>query len=533
MSLSVRRLAPVALAVLATACGSTLPLATQRQLENGGGTATGPGGANQFGGQTAATSGAGSAGGPAGSGGSVAGSGSSGGGGASGAAGAGGSTGANGGQVGPGVTAPSRASGPSGTVPGSGALALGGPGVTATTIYVGDQYDPQAATEDSGLGAAGLNPGDVQAETNAVVAYINAHGGVAHRKLAVVWAQISATSNIQQSEQAACNTWTVDNKVFSIPAGVAVWDQCVASAHAIGVTTGDIAQETSATLRQFPADFNLTGMTLDRSERYTIEGIQRQGYFRAGVKVGIVTWDGSDFHYGAGLAASQLAQMGFPNVPVEYISEPQTYGDIGTSSSDVSSAILKFRSEGIDHVLLFDGTAGVFSGAGLTLLFMNAAGSQQYFPEYGLNSTSGLSTVAGDVPSSEIKNSMAIGWIPSLDLNSADFSAYPESAEAKTCLQIMAAAGQTASGANAEANQFGVCDHYFFLQEVLNRISGPVDQSTAVAVMQSLGTAFPVISTFQDDFSASQHDGVELIRNASFDGSCGCFHYSSGSYNPG
>jgi hypothetical protein len=527
MRLPPHRLGIVAVAVLATACGSTLPLATQRQLENGGGAASagGLGGSNQAGGQTATN--AGSV--PSGSAGSAVSGASPGAGGAGGSITGGGSVGSTGAISGPGATVPGRAGGPSATKP----AAAGGPGVTASTIYVGDQYDPDAAAEDSGLGAAGLNPGDTQAETNAVVAYINAHGGVAHRKLAVVWAQISGTSNIQQSEQAACNTWTVDNKVLSMPAGVAVWDQCVASAHAIGVTTGDIAQETSAIMRQYPADFNLTGITLDRSERYTIEGIQRQGYFPSGAKVGIVTWDGSDFRYGAGLAQSQLARMGFPNVPVEYISEPQTEGDIGTSSSDVSNAILKFRSEGIDHVLLFDGTAGVFSGAGLTLLFMNAANSQQYFPEYGLNSTSGLSTTAPDVPSAEIKNSMAIGWIPSIDLSSADYAAYPVSSAAKTCLQIMAAAGQTASGANAEANQFELCDHYFFLQQVLDRISGPIDQASAVAAIQSLGTSFPVISTFQADFTATQHDGVAVVRNAGWVGSCSCFRYSSSSYNPG
>jgi hypothetical protein len=521
----------LAVAVLAAACGSTLPLATQRQLEDGGGAASagGLGGSNQASGQTATNAGSG----PSGSASSAVGEASPGAGGAGSSITGGGSVGSTGAVSGPGATVPGRAGGPSATKPAAGSAALGGPGVTATTIYVGDQYDPSAAAGDSGLGAAGLNPGDVQAETNAVVAYINAHGGVAHRKLAMVWAQISDTSNIQQSEQAACDTWTVDHKVLSMPAGVAVWDQCVASAHAIGVAAGDIAQETSAIMRQYPADFNLTGMTLDRAERYTIEGIQRQGYFPAGAKVGLVTWDGSDFRYGAGLAVSQLARMGFPNVPVEYIGEPQSYGDIGTSSSDVSSAILKFRSEGIDHVLLFDGTAGVFSGAGLTLLFMNAAGSQQYFPEYGLNSTSGLSTTAPDVPSSEIKNSMAIGWIPSLDLSSADYAAYPESSAAKTCLQIMAAAGQAASGANAEANQFQVCDHYFFLQQVLNRISGPIDQQSAVGAAQSLGTSFPVISTFQDDFNTAQHDGVALVRNAGWVASCSCFRYSSSSYNPG
>jgi hypothetical protein len=199
----------------------------------------------------------------------------------------------------------------------------------------------------------------------------------------------------------------------------------------------------------------------------------------------------------------------------------------------VSSAILKFRSLGVNHVLLFDGTAGVFSGAGLTILFMNAAGSQAYHPEYGLNSTSGLSTVVPDVPASEIANSMGIGWLPSLDLDSADYAAQPQSANAKTCLKVMAAAGQKATTANAQAVAYTVCDFFFFMQTAFSRVTGPLNQASAVAAIQSLGSGFPVISTFQDDFTATQHDGVELVRNAAYYGSCSCFRYTTPAYNPG
>lgn len=62
-----------------------------------------------------------------------------------------------------------------------------GPGVTKTTINVGAVYDPDAAAADSAIGLAGANPGDVKAETEAVIKYVNSHGGVAHRKLNPIW----------------------------------------------------------------------------------------------------------------------------------------------------------------------------------------------------------------------------------------------------------------------------------------------------------------------------------------------------------
>ena len=531
--------AVVATVALAAGCGSTLPLATQRAMDaqgsssggaaslGSGPTATGAaGGVSVAGNGTSTTGGSGNgpATGAAGTngGGAVSATGNS-----TGTALGGGPGSGSGSPVAPGHS-PSGGSG----APGGAPTAAEGPGVTASTIYIGYYNDPNAQTEDSALGLGGLNPGDVQAEYNAMAAYINSHGGVAGRKLSMVWATVSSNGNVPQQEQAACNTWTVDHKVFVIPTGIGIWDQCTANEHALGVTSGDIAQETTPIMRQYPADFNLSGMTLDRAERYTVEALSKEGYFSQG-KTGIVTWDGSDYQYAAGQAVSQLAAMGIKGVPVETVSEPQSYGDIGTSSSDVSSAILKFRSQGVDHVLLFDGTAGVFSGAGLTILFMNAAGSQGYTPKYGLNSTSGLSTVVPDVPASEIANSMAIGWIPSLDLDSADYAAQPQPPRAKTCLQVMAAAGQTASGANAQAVAYTICDFFFFLQDALNKVTGPLNQASAVAAIQSLGTGYPVISTFQDDFTAAQHDGVEQVRNAAYSSSCTCFRYTSPGYNPG
>jgi hypothetical protein len=525
---TVRSAAVAAIVALAAGCGSTLPLATQRAM-NGESSAAGanPAGGNGLGGPGSV---AGPAGGAVGTGGATGSGAGNVGGTASGSSGSG-SGGASPGGSGGGSSGSGSAS-PAGG-PATGSSSADGPGVTPSTIYIGLNYDPNAQAEDSALGAGGLNPGDVQAENNAMAAYINSHGGVAGRKLSIVWASINSSGSLPQQEQAACNTWTVDHKVFVIPSGVGIWDQCIAKAQAMGVTSGDIAQETTPIMRQYPADFNLSGMTLDRAGRYTIEGLAREGYFAAGAKVGIVTWDGSDFRYAATEAVSQLAGLGFRGVPVEYVSEPQTYGDVATSSSDVSSAILKFRSQGINHVLLFDGTAGVFSGAGLTILFMNAAGSQEYRPEYGLNSTSGLSTVVPDVPASEIANSVGVGWIPSLDLDSADFAALPKSPNATTCLKVMSSAGQTTSTANAQAVAYTVCDFFFFLQAALDRVTGPLNQASAMAAIQSLGTAYPVISTFQDDFTSTQHDGVALVRDAHYYGSCTCFRYSTPAYNPG
>jgi hypothetical protein len=511
----VRALGGLGAVVLLGACGTTVPLATQRALQDNGGL-------NGAGVSTPGTSGsqAGAAGAVAGS---LAGS---------------GSTNSGGAGVGPVASGGTRgAGGAAGTVPGSAAganLGSDGPGVSATTINVGELYDPNNGAEDAALGFGGLNPGNTQAETNAVIAYINAHGGVAGRKLNAIWYAISTTSNIQQQEQGACTFWTTDNKVFTFQTGTAVLDQCAANAHAIGPAAGDLAQEDTPILNQYPTDINIDGMSLDRSMRYTVEGLERQGYFSPGAKVGIATWDQSDFQWSITHAAlPALAAVGIQNPPVAYVTVPETESDVSSSSADISNAILKFRQAGIDHVLLFDGTAGINSGGTMAILWMNAANGQAWYPTYGLNSTSGLTTGAADEPARELQNSLAIGWNPSLDLSSGDFSAQPMTTDGKLCLQIMSSAGQTPSSQNAEGVALSICDHYFFLKFALDKVSGPLNQATALAAINSVGTTYPIISNFENNFTQNQHDGPYFVRNAAFVTSCSCFKYTSNPYNPG
>lgn len=511
-----------ALSLLA-ACGTTVPLAQQRLLENTNGGLGGPGGglglgtsasqgAGVLGGGTTATSVGGSAAGSQGAGPSQA---------IAGSAGAGGSGGAGGVSGAPGSSA-------------SAVQAEDGPGVTATTINVGALYDPNAAAEDAALGAGGQNPGNIYAETNAMVAYINSHGKVAGRDIHMVWYQYSSTDNVQTQQQGACSFWTTDNKVFVMPSGTPILDQCGADAHAIEVGSGGIALESSADEARYPADYDITGITVDRSMRYSIEGLKQQGYFAPSAKIGIVTWDQDDFHYGVDHTATpELSAMGYGSVPVAYISVAQTEGDLSTSSEQISNAILQFRSAGINHVLIFDGQAGVDNAGILALLWMNAANGQQYYPAYGLNSAAGLTAIASEEPSQELKNALAVGWEPSIDLSSGDFAALPASTNQKLCLQIMDAAGQAPSGSNAEGVAFNICDQFFFLQTALDRVKGPLNQASAEAAINALGTAYPVITTFEDNFSPSQHDGPYYVRNAAFNSSCTCYKYTSNPYHPG
>lgn len=497
---------------LTAACGSTVPLAQQRMAESlgvtgslgGTGTGSGTGAAGVPGGVApsgAASLSVGNAGSGAGGAGGTEAGGSSGGGGSAGA---------------------------SSLVSNAGS----GPGVTPTTIYVAGAYDPDAAAADSALGAANANPGNTKAEEEAVVSYINSHGGVDGRKLSIVWYQASVQNDSTTTDQQSCQTWTQDHKVFILAAGTPIWDQCTANEHAVALDTGAITEETTQMNQRYPADIDLTGPTIDHSMSITINGLKRQGYFARGAKIGMVTWDDPYFHYGIAAGAQPaLARAGISpsSVPVQYITAPASYGDLGATSSSVQSAVLKFRTEGINHVILFDGPTGVNSSGILFLEWMQQANSQMYYPKYGLNSTSGFTTLGSDVPSKELVGSIGVGWDPLLDESSTDYGKQNLDPQGQLCMRIMAAAGQSESGNNAVALQTAFCDEMFFLQKVLAGLH-PLNQRTAVDAINAVGNYTP-IETFGVHVSASQHDGLELIRNIAFVTSCDCYRYTSAPYN--
>lgn len=412
-----------------------------------------------------------------------------------------------------------------------------GPGVTPTAIYVGESWDPNVATADATIGAASGDPGDVHAETNAMISYINDHGGVAHRKLVAVWHQISTSDDASTSAEATCQAWTHDNKVFVLSGGNftgagTLMDECAKREGGIELVGGSITMQTTAVEAQYPASFDLNGLSNDRAMRYTVAGLSQLGYLAAGARVGIVTWDDPFFRYGVTHdAAPALSALGFDHVPVAYVSSPSSYGDLAATSAAVSNAVLKFSST-VDHVIIFDGASGVTGGGILTLEWMQQAHSQHYRPRYGLDSGSGFNALAGDLPADQLVNSVGVGWMPALEQTSQDFDAMKKPAQAELCKRLMEKAGQQATSANAVANQLGICDYYFLLKQALDGVQGPLNQLTAVAALNAIGTRHQSLVNFGAEIDPQRRDLPYLVRNMTYQKPCSCFRYVGRIYNP-
>jgi hypothetical protein len=501
------RVARVGLAFLvvsAAGCGTTLDVKTA-----GNGTAgqqsltvpsTGPGGT------TSGLTGPGgmSLGGPAGSG--------TGGGG-------GGPTGSNG-------TGTGGSSYVGGTGGGAGG-GLVGPGITPTTVTVGLYYSSQSAGADKAIGAAGAAPSYNAPDVyNAVINYANKHGGFAGRQLKALYYNYNLSDDQSAQDQSACAYWTQDHKVFALPAKSDLTQTCAEKAGALSLISG---ASTAQSYQKYPHFIEPFGIRLDRLGSITVNGLWPAGYFTG--KLGFITWEDPAFKYAYQHGyLPAFASHGIKLTDKAFVAVPQQVGAIGDMSAAMSSIVTRFRSEGIDHVIIQDGHAGVWAGGGLTLEFMDQAESQRYFPRYGQNTDN----VPGStqLPSDQQNNAIAI---LDTDTSPKNDAGWHTNATRQKCFQIQAAAGMPVSekNDNDEGIAAQVCDTIFFLQRVLNAMSRSTLTADAfVNAVAGLGRTWPSAFVYGTEFKPGLRDGSAAVRKATYSASCKCLNYSGAPYYP-
>jgi ABC-type branched-subunit amino acid transport system substrate-binding protein len=485
---------------LLTACGSTVQ---QRSVIAGGPGTTGNGlGTLNSSGSTGSTltetqagTGTGGTGSP-GSSGSI---------GTAGSTGGTGSTGSSG-SVTPGQ--PGAASGP----------AVNVPGVTSSTIKIGVYT---AGGYSSFAKSAGFDValGDMGAEAKEVMDYINAHGGVLGRKLVPVIhdANIAAAASNPAAEyQAACAAWTQDHRVYAVvsPIGASnntLYD-CLAK---YGVPTINSGESTDATFFQRYQNYfyEPTDLNLRRIMDNQVDALYSAGFFGKGAKIGMVLAN-NPYEKTAvekGLKPA-LARHGLT------LTDSFAVSTGSSNSSEYSSAVLRFRTAGITHVL--------FSFQASALLFMIAADNQGYTPRYGLHSRNSPAPVLqAEAPARQQRGAMGIGWQPMNDVDQAHDPGILNPRQ-KLCLDLVKKAGQDPSVRATALIGLWLCDDIFFLHDALERAAG-FSMSALRSGAESL-TDYEAASTFRSGFAPGHlHDGAKLFRLIAYKDDCSCYQYVS------
>jgi len=523
-----------AVALLATACGST--------VQSGGSDALGAGApagaaADGLGGSGAAgADGLGGVG-PAGTGiGGPAGGGSLG---TTGTAGGGGSVGGAGGSAGAGGGSNTGASGAGAGQPGSSAGSVRqGPGVTATQIFVGARYAKNLEKAQAAYGGGGIDSGNPEANIRAMIAEVNARGGVAGRKLAVIFHVDDATSSDtgDAQDQAACETFTRDNKIAAtIAGGGPVFQACMKKAGVLQVAAGGIIGYDKQSYADNPTFVSLGDVSQDRMLADLARALQRQAYFSGWdftlgkpaptkAKVGVLGWDFPDFKRPRDrVLLPALARSGHPVDPELVIGIQGTNGnqDAGRFAAEVSSAVLRFKGAGVTHLIILD------SDGIITLTYTKNAENQNYFPRLGITSANGVQALydAGIFAAKPFNGAMGVGWKPMLDLPQGQGARHLTSATKECIAVIKKRTGVEYTDPNAASGALAVCDMIYGIAAGYNRAGPILNVTTGVRGLESLGGSFRPAAVPKTFLGPGRHDGLETGFDLFWDTTCTCIKY--------
>jgi hypothetical protein len=415
-----------------------------------------------------------------------------------------------------------------------------GLGVTATTINVGVGYATDGDALNAALGASGITTGDERANAQALIDEINAHGGIAGRKLVPVYYGYHVTSTDTGSTQdaAACQQWTVDHRVLAVFSSnlTDTLPACLKKAGVVWFKGGVIVDVDATYLRQYSNEFLLSTMSIDRIFKDQVAALVRQSYFTGWntvtgapasttAKLGVITFDTDSFNRGLRrVLLPQLSQAGHPVDPVDVIEvhRPEQESDAAGTAAQIKSATLRLQQDGVTHVVLGD------AGGYILEVFGSNARSQGYYPRLGVTSGAGVQVLhdAGLVTDKQVRGLAGDGWLPTLDLLASDGGRYATS-ETRRCLDIMKRrTGQTYTSTNAATIALADCDGMFLFTQAMRHTTA-LTPAGLIGALDAIGSSFVSPLVPKAFVSPRQHDTAIRAWDLNWVQSCTCVRYSS------
>jgi hypothetical protein len=424
-----------------------------------------------------------------------------------------------GGSTVPGVAAP--------IVPGGGPVRMGR-GVTAGTIKIGFNITKNLSAALTAVGFGGGGGGTFVAEerpiVDALIKHMNAHGGIAGRKIVPVFFQYDATQAQGWDALAAqaCAKFIEDEEVFAVVSGhVGQTDSLVDCLARGGVP---LVQQ-----NQWPYDgeyfskyagwfYQPSRMRPERWVPQYIGGLKEAGYFTSGYKLGMIRFDAPVFGRIEKMMRSALKSRGLALTDVSVIKTPQSVNQFSAMSGELSNTILQFRSKGITHVI-FDEYAAI-----IPFFFLTQAESQRFRPRYGFTSINLPGTNEQQHGPPQLHGAISVSWLPGQDFfaDTKDPRANAGGAYQRCMTLLREELGLPASRLYGPSH----CDNLFFLDAALSR-TNDATTSGLYAAAQGLDDSYDSPYTWSTKFGPGRTDGASETMLSKYDDGCECFKYSA------
>jgi len=365
------------------------------------------------------------------------------------------------------------------------------------------------------VGVAANFPTKQQQEAGykAVIDRINTSGGLLGHKLEPVFGVYQPTQStpLPQQDQATCTAFTQDNHVFAALIYTLHSDTlltCLNNAGALAILGPGSTLDDAVMYQIFPDLFAAGQWNLTRLAPVYVDRLVAQHYFDTGSRIGVLYIDTPPFHRAYGVLQSALKQHGLTVTDSFAMPDTQKVNDVSSSAAAASSAVLRFHSEQIDHVILLDIAIE-------STLFMNAASSQGYQPRYALSSQD----MGIQHPPAQLAGSVGVGWIPAADTGT---TLPATTAPQQSCDSLMKARGLPTG-----VQGWPYCDHVYALAAFVTAAGG----LSAAAVTGALSRVrFDAATLFGTSYGPDRRDGVAAARDIAYDSTCSCFKYTSSTY---
>jgi ABC-type branched-subunit amino acid transport system substrate-binding protein len=360
---------------------------------------------------------------------------------------------------------------------------------------------------------------------DAIVASLNAQGGLAGRKIVPVYAKTDTGSNNWETDfAAACATFTQDNHVDAVLgyafAYYASFESCLAKHQVPHLNTGfNIPDEQE--LRGFPLFVPLIVPTIERRSLAKIDGGVAAGFITKASKIGLIT----DTCPGTARSLEQTVRPAIKRRGLTVAAESTLDCVNGASGSggavaSVQNAVLAFKAQGVDRILIH----GV-AEAGPLLLFATSAESQNYRPGYALSSLAQLSILGGQIPKEQARNVHGFGWLETQDVPPQDYR--PHNSLQKRCLALLKSRGISPVSAADYSYAYNLCEAVFVYERALDATGGSSNGSQILSAIQSLGTSFASTMNLGGSvFGKNRRDAVSVERPLLWREACSCYAYT-------
>jgi hypothetical protein len=231
-----------------------------------------------------------------------------------------------------------------------------------------------------GISGASHTREESQAIWKAVIAQVNARGGLGGRRIVPSWAWITSDSGTNATRsQAACEQLTHDEPSFAVVIDGATditAASCFAQRHVPVIDVGQTSYPyDDVDLRSLAPYLYVPGrLSMGRFATY-VDQLAAHGFFSKGSKIGLLRFDLPDqLRTRRDVIEPALKRHGLTLASDVAFTPVEGTADLPRAANESQAAVLQMRGAGVDRVL--------FLGSGLSLpfVFPTVAESQGYRP---------------------------------------------------------------------------------------------------------------------------------------------------------